>query len=329
MTRGEDAGEPHHVFTVDVEEYFQVHAFEDLVQRGEWPAFPSRVELATRRLLGLLDDRDVEATFFVLGWIAERHPGLVRRIADAGHEVASHSMWHHRVAEMGPDGFREDARASKELLEDITGEPVLGYRAPSFSLSDGTDWMLEILAEEGYRYDSSLFPARRPMGGGMPGAKRRPHLVDTPSGPLLELPLTTRRVAGLTLPAAGGAYLRHLPYALLRSGLREAEAAGDPGVVYVHPWELDPEQPEIPASVTARFRHYRNLDRTERLLERLTDDFAFTSARERFGLDRDAGEGAGSAASNPGPGETPEGPDADEVDAADDGRRTRRQGSGT
>lgn len=274
-----------HVFTVDVEEYFQVHAFEDLVHVEEWDCFPSRVARSTDRLLELLDESGARATFFVLGWVAERHPAVVRRVAEAGHEVASHSYWHHRVGELSPDEFREDARKARAVLEQITGQRVLGYRAPSFSLVEGTEWMLDVLAEEGYRYDSSLFPARKVGRGGYPGGGRFPRLVDTGSGRLLELPLTTARWAGVTLPAAGGAYLRHLPYRLIRSGLRQFEAEGQPGVFYIHPWELDPDQPKIPGSLSSRVRHYRNLDRTEGLLERVLGEFEFTSARERFGLD--------------------------------------------
>lgn len=278
---GREAG---HVFTVDVEEYFQVHTFDDLVQREEWSCFPSRVDRGTELLLEMLEASGVRATFFVLGWIAERHPDLIRRIARAGHEVASHSYWHDRVGQLTPDAFRADARRSKKVLEEVTGEPVLGYRAPSFSLDGDTEWMLDVLREEGYRYDSSLFPARRIGAGGYPGAKRWPHLVDTTAGRLLELPLTTVRWAGLTLPAAGGAYLRHLPYRLVQSGLRQCEEEGQPGVFYVHPWELDPDQPTIPGSLGSRIRHYRNLDRTEELVRRVLAEFEFTSVRERFGL---------------------------------------------
>lgn len=284
-----EAADTRHVFTVDVEEYFQVHAFEDLVHTEEWDCFPSRVARSTDRLLDLLDRNGTRATFFVLGWVAERHPAVVRRIAEAGHEVASHSYWHHRVGDLSPDEFRADARKARHVLEQITGQPVLGYRAPSFSLVEGTEWMLDVLADEGYRYDSSLFPARKVGSGGYPGTGRWPRLVDTGSGRLLELPLTTVRWAGVTLPAAGGAYLRHLPYRMVQSGFRQCEEEGQPGVFYIHPWELDPEQPTIPGSLSARIRHYRNLDRTEELLERVLEEFEFTSARERFGLDRGNG----------------------------------------
>lgn len=294
-----------HVFTVDVEEYFQVHAFRELVHPDEWECFPSRVWLGTERLLELLEEADTRATFFVLGWIGERHPGLVRRIAAAGHEVASHGYGHDLVHELDRASFRDDARRSKAILEDVTGSGVVGYRAPRFSLESDTEWMLEVLAEEGYRYDSSLVPARMLGGGGYPGAGRWPRIVPTHGGRLLELPLTTARWAGVTVPAAGGAYLRHLPYALVRAGFHQAEAEGQPGVFYVHPWELDPDQPKFAATLTARLRHYRNLERTGELVRRVLGDFAFTSARERFGLE--AAEGSG------------------ETREADPGGRTSRQ----
>ncbi len=299
-----DGSDGRHVFTVDVEEYFQVHAFEDLVHPEEWECFPSRIARSTDRLLELLEDSDTRATFFVLGWVADRYPDVVRRIAGAGHEVASHSYWHDRIGDLTPEEFREDARKARGVLEQITGEPVLGYRAPSFSLVEGTEWMLDVLAEEGYRYDSSLFPAHKVGSGGYPGAGRWPRLVDTGSGRILELPLTTVQWGGLTLPAAGGAYLRHLPYRMVQSGFRQFEEEGQPGVFYVHPWELDPEQPTIPGSLSARVRHYRNLDRTEGLLERVLEEFEFTSARERFGLDggddrRSSPEGSGARPDRP------------------------------
>lgn len=314
MSTEEDAIVPdrRHVFTVDVEEYFQVHAFRDLVLRDEWVCYPSRVEVATERLLQLLDEVDARATFFVLGWIAERHPALVRRIDEAGHEVASHGYGHEQAGELGREAFRRDARRSKELLENVTGREVLGYRAPRFSLQADTRWMLDVLAEEGYRYDSSLVPARMAGGGGYPGAGRWPQIVPTAAGRLLELPLTTARWAGLTLPAAGGAYLRHLPYSLIRSGFRQAEEKGRPGVFYIHPWELDPDQPKIPAPLSVRFRHYRNLDRTEKRVRRVLADFAFTTARERFGLG--VGESKGSSVRR-------------SSDEGEDGRRARRLGS--
>lgn len=279
-----------HVFTVDVEEYFQVHAFDDLVQQAEWECFPSRVERSCDELLAMLDEHDATATFFVVGWLAERRGDLVRRIAESGHEVASHSWWHRPVTEMTPAGFRADVRESRMLLEDITGEAVHGFRAPGFSLVPETEWMLEVLVEEGYRYDSSLYPSRTLGSYQYPGALRRPNLVETRSGAILELPMTTLRWAGVTLPAAGGAYLRHLPPALIRAGLRQAGREGEPGVFYIHPWELDPHQPVLPVSPTTRLRHYGNLEKTAPRLRRLLREFRFTSVREQFGLRRQGSE---------------------------------------
>lgn len=300
-----------HIFSVDVEEYFQVHAFENLVHPDEWKCFPSRVGYATERLLDLLDEFDTRATFFVLGWIAEHHPGVVERIAGAGHEVASHGCWHDRVDDLTPDKFRDDVRRSKEILEDVGGQPVLGYRAPRFSLDPDSEWMLDVLAELGFRYDSSLMPARMAAGGGWPHAGRWPRIVETRGGQLLELPLTTASVAGLTLPAAGGAYLRHLPYRLIQTGFRQAEEQGVPGVFYLHPWELDPNQPTIPGGLSARIRHYRNLEKTEERVHRVLEEFEFTSARDRFGL-----EGPGNA-----------GEAEDEAEDVGPERRSRRVGS--
>lgn len=274
-----------HLFTVDVEEYFQVHAFGDVVKRQEWDSLPSRVELSTRHLMDLLDEREVRATFFILGWIAERHPDLVREVARRGHEVASHGWWHQRVASQTVDEFRRDVRDAKQILEDVTGREVMGYRAPRFSIVPGTEWALEVLIEEGYRYDSSIVPARCPGEGGFPGAETGPHLLRTDAGTLLELPLATFEWMGLSLPAAGGAYLRHLPYAWVRRALRQWRKAGAPTVFYVHPWELDPDQPRIPVSATDRLRHYRGLDRTEARLRRITADFDFTSVEDWFRLE--------------------------------------------
>lgn len=292
-----------HVFTVDVEEHFQVHALEGVVDRASWDRRPSRVEGATDRLLEMLAEGGDRATFFVLGWVARRSPGLVRRIAAAGHEVASHGMDHRRVDELGPEGFRRDARTSRALLEDLAGARVRGYRAPSFSLWRERDWALEVLLEEGYRYDSSCIPTRRPAlsSSTPPGV---PHLVPTPSGPILEVPVTPLERAGLTLPAGGGAYFRHLPYGLTRSVLRDAGARGRPGVFYLHPWELDPDQPRLPASPITRLRHYGGLERVAPRLRRLLGEFDFGSVEGVYAMDAggdpdvapaDAGPGRGRA----------------------------------
>lgn len=296
MGRAEWSG---HLFTVDVEEYFQVHAFESFIQRGEWTALPSRVERATETLLAFLDGTDTRATFFVLGWIAERFPGLVRRIADGGHEVASHGWWHRKLTELEPEEFREDVRGTKRFLEDVTGRNVFGFRAPGFSLVPGCEWAFDILLEEGYRYDASVLPARRP-GSCYPGALAEPHLIARPAGTILELPVTTLEWAGLRVPVAGGAYFRHFPYGVTRKALEALRDRGIAGVFYVHPWEVDPEQPRFPASFLTRVRHYRNLELTLPRLGNLSRDFAFTSIEEHYRLD--SGENGTSPAPDREPG---------------------------
>lgn len=273
-----------HLFTVDVEEYFQVHVFDECVDRAEWDYLPSRVELSTRKLLDILEVHDVRGTFFVLGWVAERHPELVEDIAAAGHEVASHGWGHERITDLTPEEFRQDVRRSKQILEDITGRAVHGYRAPSFSLVPGTEWALDILREEGYSYDSSIFPIRR-LGYGYPGACEVPHYVNGTSGDLLELPPTTCDLAGMPLPAAGGAYFRHLPYLLAQTGFSQMQERGASGVFYIHSWEVDEYQPRLPVSWLKKLRHYRGLERMPERLDRLLRDFEFTSAARRFGFE--------------------------------------------
>ena len=270
------APHPEHIFTVDVEEYFQVNSFERVVARADWDRFPSRVERSVDVLLDRLARREALGTFFVLGWIADRHPRVVRRIADAGHEIASHGWWHRRVTMLTADEFREDVRSSRAVLQDVSGQPVLGYRAPSFSIVPGREWAFDVLVEEGYGYDSSLFPIRRP-GYGYPGAPVHPHAIERPSGSLTEFPLTTAAWMGLRVPAAGGGYFRHFPYALTRRAFRACAAAGMPGVFYIHPWEIDPEQPRMPVPWLTRLRHYRGIARTLARLDRLLADFRFTS----------------------------------------------------
>ena len=226
------------IFTVDVEEYFHVSAFEPFVPSSAWDGFASRVEAATDRLLGLLADAGAHGTFFTLGWVADRHPALVRRIVDAGHEIGSHSWWHRRIPTLTREAFRDDVRRSKDVLEQVSGTRVFGFRAPSFSIRPGTEWALDVLRDAGFVYDSSLFPIRRP-GYGYAGAPRDPHLIPCSAGPLLELPLATTAWAGLRLPAAGGGYLRQLPFGLVRRAFREHAARGASAVFYVHPWELE------------------------------------------------------------------------------------------
>jgi len=266
-----------HLFSVDVEEYFQVNAFEGVVSRERWSEYPSRVEAATDALLSLLADHDATATFFCLGWTAERHKPLIRQIVDAGHEVASHGWWHRRVTTLSPAEFEEEVRASKRLLEDLSGTPVIGYRAPSFSIVPGSEWALDVLVEQGYRYDSSLFPIRR-RGYGYSHGLTVPHVWNRAAGALVELPPATLRAFGYRIPAAGGGYLRQLPLALIRAAIRQQASNGAPAMLYIHPWELDAAQPRLPVGAITRIRHYRGLARTRQLLERLLSEFEFTSA---------------------------------------------------
>lgn len=301
-----------HLFTVDVEEYFQVNAFDGFVSRQRWDELPSRVRGSVDRLLGLLDEYGVRGTFFTLGWIADRHPEVVRAIADAGHEIASHGWWHRRVVTLTREQFREEARNSKLLLEDVTGAPVLGYRAPSFSILPRVAWAYDVLLEEGYRYDSSVFPIRR-RDYGNPNATPHAHVVERPTGSILELPLATTRIVGVRVPGAGGAYLRMLPFWITTRALRESAKRGESAVLYVHPWEIDPDQPRLDVWGLARFRHYSRLDRTLPRLRRLLDEFRFVPVAERYGeelsrMTTAPGQGAGDGAGSPGVGTA--GPDA-------------------
>ena len=263
-----------HHFTIDVEEYFQVGAFEPHVARRDWELFPSRVARQMELLLELLERYRTRATCFVVGWVAERHPELIRTIARAGHEIASHGWDHARVTTLTTAQFRDSVRRSKQLLEAIAGVRVVGFRAPSFSIVPGGEWALDILLEEGYRYDSSLFPIRRP-GYGYASGRVDPHWIERPAGRLAEIPPTTLQWAGVRFPAGGGAYFRLLPFHLVRAALRQCERRNAPGTFYIHPWELDPDQPRVDVSWATRLRHYGGLRGTRARLERLLDEFQF------------------------------------------------------
>lgn len=261
--------------TIDVEDYFHVSVFDKTVRRTDWESMESRVVVNTERLLDLFDEYAVRGTFFVLGWVAERHPSLVRSITSRGHELASHGYAHRLVYEQTPEVFREDVRRSKSLIEDLSGKRVNGYRAPSFSVTEESLWALDVLLEEGYRYDASIFPIRHDRYG-IPDAPRWPHSMLRASGSLFEVPGSTVRVGGTNLPVAGGGYFRILPYAWTRWGMRRVNRVdGQPAVFYLHPWEIDPEQPRLPAGLLGQFRHYRNLHRTEARLRSLMRDFSF------------------------------------------------------
>lgn len=268
-----------HFFSVDVEEHFHAHVFERAIPRGAWDDQPSRVAGATDRLLELLARHDVRGTFFVLGWVARRSPDLVRRIAGAGHEIGSHTWSHPRISTLTPAAFREELRSSKAILEDLSGQPVLGFRAPSFSILPGMEWAFDTLLEQGFTYDSSLFPIRRPEYG-WPGTPTHPHQIARPGGALLELPMATTTLLGARVPAAGGAYLRHFPFWIIRRAFAGAAREGVPAMLYVHPWEVDLEQPRIRVPRHIQVRHYGGMERTLPRLTRLLEQFRFGSVRE-------------------------------------------------
>jgi polysaccharide deacetylase family protein (PEP-CTERM system associated) len=263
-----------HFFTVDVEEYFQVKALESVVRRDEWLSQPTRVANSIDTLLASLERSGTRGTFFVLGWLAIHRPEVVRTIADAGHEIGSHGFWHERVSTLDPATFREDIRVSKAALEDLIGTAVLGYRAPNFSIIPGCEWAFDVLIEEGYRYDSSLFPIRR-HGYGYPAARSVPHILRRQNGLLAEFPMATTSIFTYPVPAAGGGYLRQFPYAVIRRAFQEATDRGEPATFYIHPWEIDPGQPRLPVSSLTRIRHYRGLDGALARVERLLEEFRF------------------------------------------------------
>ena len=263
--------------SVDVEDYFQVSAFDRVVARGDWHAFESRVVRNTQRLLTFFNDHHVRSTFFVLGWVAERFPGLVREIAALGHEVASHGFNHQLVYTLAPEQFREDVRRAKAVAEDAAGRAVVGYRAPSFSIVTSSLWALDVLIEEGYQYDASIFPIHHDRYG-IPDAPRHCHRIEREAGTIIEVPGSTVRIGGANLPIAGGGYFRLLPYAWTRWGITRVNAVDrEPVVFYLHPWEIDPDQPRLRVGRTTRLRHYTGLDKTLDRMARLVSDFRFDS----------------------------------------------------
>ncbi|MGB6451563.1 MAG: XrtA system polysaccharide deacetylase [Steroidobacteraceae bacterium] len=263
-------------FSVDVEDYFQVAALAPAVSRESWPLRASRVERNTDRLLELLAERGIHGTFFVLGWIAERHAALVKRIAAAGHEIASHGFSHQLIYTQSQEEFREETARSKRTLEDLTGAAVAGYRAASFSITRRSLWALDVLIDLGFRYDSSIFPIRHDRYG-MPGASPEPGLLTAPSGrTLVEFPMSAASFLGVKVPVSGGGYFRLLPYAVTRRGLSQInDVCNRPFTFYLHPWEIDPDQPRVKVGWLSRFRHYTNLNRCEPRLQRLLGEFRF------------------------------------------------------
>jgi len=261
--------------TIDVEEHFHVSVFDGLVSRDRWGSLESRVCANTTRLLDIFADADVRATFFVLGCVAERYPQLVRDMAARGHDIASHGYAHRMIGDQTPAAFRDDVRRAKALLESITGRPIRGYRAPSYSVTPRTLWALDILADEGYAYDASIFPIRHDRYG-IPLSPRHPYTVTRDGRAIVETPASTTAFGPMNLPIAGGGYFRLLPYAWTRWGIsRVNRMEGRPVIFYLHPWEVDPEQPRLDAGLLSRFRHYRNLNQTECRLRRLLKEFRF------------------------------------------------------
>jgi polysaccharide deacetylase family protein (PEP-CTERM system associated) len=261
--------------SVDVEDYFHVSVFDGIVPRSQWGQMESRVCANTDRLLDIFDEFGVRSTFFILGWVAERQPDLIRRIAERGHEIASHGYAHRLVYDQTPATFREDVRSAKRLLEDATGCSVRGFRAPSYSITPRSLWALDILIEEGYRYDASIFPIRHDRYG-IPVSARHLYAIQRPGGTVMELPGSTVRLGPMNLPVAGGGYFRILPYAWTHWGIaRLNQVEQKPAIFYMHPWEIDHDQPRLPAGWLGRFRHYRNLAKTEDRLRSLLRDFRF------------------------------------------------------
>jgi polysaccharide deacetylase family protein (PEP-CTERM system associated) len=263
--------------TVDVEDYFQVSAFREQISPDDWPTFESRVVANTHRVLDVFEEAGTTGTFFVLGWIAERHPRLVREIADRGHEIACHGFSHQLIYSQSPKVFAEETRRAKALLEDQSQAPVNGYRAASFSITDESRWALDVLADCGFEYDSSMYPVRHDLYG-TAVQSAGPHRVSAPNGKILtEFPMSVRELMGMSVPVSGGGYFRLYPYALSAYLLRAINSDAEPFVFYMHPWEIDPGQPRIRSSLRSRVRHYVNLDRCEAKLRALLRDFRFTS----------------------------------------------------
>lgn len=268
------------MMTIDVEDYYHVSAFEGVVEKKDWSSLESRVDVSTRKVLSIFDQHDVKATFFILGWVAEKYPELVRVIADKGHEVASHGMHHQRVTALDRGGFTTDLRDSKKLLEDITGQAVIGYRAPSFSFNKNNHWVYEVLAETGYAYSSSVYPVKHDHYG-IPDAPRFPYKEThgVMEFPMSTLPLGSRIKPIKNFPISGGGFFRLYPYGLTRWAIQQFNQRDQqPYIFYLHPWEVDPQQPRIPGlSKKSKFRHYLNLEKTEARLTQLAKDFQWNT----------------------------------------------------
>jgi polysaccharide deacetylase family protein (PEP-CTERM system associated) len=280
---------PTHIMSVDVEDYFMVEAFADSVSRDSWESRPSRVAMSTLRALDLFDKYNVKGTFFFVGWVAHKFPHLVREVHARGHELACHSYWHRTVYSLTPDEFRADTRAAVQKIEDAAGVKVLGYRAPSWSITKDCLWALDILAEEGFTYDSSIYPIHHDLYG-VPGAQRFPYVHRLKHGySLMEFPPSTVRLLGQNLPCAGGGYLRIFPLAYTHWAFRKFQGEyRERVVVYFHPWELDPDQPRIQEKLKSRFRHYTNLGGMKDRLQTLLQTYSFQPFRELVDVGTDS-----------------------------------------
>jgi polysaccharide deacetylase family protein (PEP-CTERM system associated) len=277
IVQGKSGADVLNAMSIDVEDYFHVSAFDGVVPRRRWDTLESRVVANTRRILELLDDAKVRATFFVLGWVADREPSLVREIAAHGHEIASHGYAHRLVYDQSPAAFREDVRRAKALLEDTAGVSVDGFRAPSYSITPRSLWAIDVLIEEGHRYDASIFPIHHDRYG-IPVSAPHAYRIEREGGVLIEVPASVLRMGHFNLPACGGGYFRILPYAWTRWAIRRInDIDRRPAIFYLHPWEIDPDQPRLHGSRLSRFRHYRNLDQTNSRFRRLLSDFRFGS----------------------------------------------------
>lgn len=276
-----DLGRMTNAMTVDVEDYFQVSAFESVIDPKEWDGFPCRVERNIDRILALFSEAEIKATFFVLGWIAERYPAVVKNIVKEGHEVASHGHGHQRIIHQTPDVFKEDLLRSKSVLESLVGQPVVGYRAPSYSIGESTLWAHDILADAGFQYSSSVVPVKHDLYG-IPDGHRHPYR--TANNRLLEIPISTLTLMGRNINCGGGGWFRFFPYSFTRHAISSINGKEKkPCVFYFHPWEIDPTQPKVRnASVKSKFRHYLNLEKTSSRLERLVSDFNWSTMKDVY-----------------------------------------------
>ncbi len=266
--------------TVDVEDYYQVSAFSKNIDKSEWENYPSRVNSNTSRLLDLFDEKNIKATFFVLGWVAEREPNLIKHISDLGHEIACHGYKHDLIYNQTKQVFTEETIKSKLILEDIIGKPVNGYRAASYSITSKSIWAMDVLCEAGFTYDSSIFPIVHDRYG-IPNAKTIPHNFRTDSGnEIVEFPLSTIGFGNKRLPISGGGYFRLFPYWLTQKGLKKVNNKNIPFIFYMHPWEIDIDQPRIKSSMLSEFRHYQNIDKFESRLNRLIGQFEFSTVKD-------------------------------------------------